>query len=82
LFIGSHLDTVPRAGAFDGILGVVIVVALIESLAGRRLPFAIEVVGFSEIRSASTKRERATMLLDTSSFISNKVQCSKVSTYR
>jgi allantoate deiminase len=27
LYIGSHLDTVPRAGAFDGILGVVIVAA-------------------------------------------------------
>ncbi len=48
LFIGSHLDTVPRAGAFDGILGVVLGVALIERLDGRRLPFAIEVIGFSE----------------------------------
>jgi allantoate deiminase len=48
LFIGSHLDTVPRAGAFDGILGVVLGVALIERLGGRRLPFAIEVIGFSE----------------------------------
>ena len=48
LFIGSHLDTVPRAGAFDGILGVVLPVTLIERLAGRRLPFAIEVIGFSE----------------------------------
>lgn len=48
LFIGSHLDTVPRAGAFDGILGVVLGIALIENLGGRRLPFAIEVIGFSE----------------------------------
>jgi allantoate deiminase len=48
LFIGSHLDTVPRAGAFDGILGVVLGVALIERLGGRHLPFAIEVIGFSE----------------------------------
>jgi len=48
LFIGSHLDTVPRAGAFDGILGVVLGVALIENLGGRRLPFGIEVIGFSE----------------------------------
>ncbi len=39
LFIGSHLDTVPRAGAFDGVLGVVMAVALVESLGGRRLPF-------------------------------------------
>jgi allantoate deiminase len=48
LYIGSHLDTVPRAGAFDGILGVIMAIALVERLAGRRLPFAIEVVGFSE----------------------------------
>ena len=48
LFIGSHLDTVPRAGAFDGILGVVLGVALIKVLTGRRLTFEIEVVGFSE----------------------------------
>ncbi len=48
LFIGSHLDTVPHAGAFDGILGVVLGVALVERLNRRRLPFAIEVVGFSE----------------------------------
>jgi allantoate deiminase len=48
LFIGSHLDTVPKAGAFDGVLGVVLGVALIEALEGRRLPFAIELLGFSE----------------------------------
>jgi allantoate deiminase len=48
LFIGSHLDTVPRAGAFDGVLGVVLAIALVDALRGRRLPFAIEVVGFSE----------------------------------
>jgi allantoate deiminase len=48
LLIGSHLDTVPNAGAYDGILGVVLAVALLEELQGRRLPFGIEVVGFSE----------------------------------
>jgi len=48
LLIGSHLDTVPNAGAYDGVLGVVIAVALLEALQGRRLPFGIEVVGFSE----------------------------------
>jgi allantoate deiminase len=48
LLIGSHLDTVPRAGAFDGVLGVVLAVALVDLLAGRRLNFEIEVVGFSE----------------------------------
>jgi allantoate deiminase len=48
LLIGSHLDTVPNAGAYDGILGVVLGIALLEALQGRRLPFGIEVVGFSE----------------------------------
>jgi allantoate deiminase len=48
LLIGSHLDTVPNAGAYDGVLGIVLAVALLEELRGRRLPFAIEVVGFSE----------------------------------
>jgi allantoate deiminase len=48
LFIGSHLDTVPHAGAFDGILGVVIGIKLVELLQSRRLRFGIEVVGFSD----------------------------------
>ena len=48
MLIGSHLDTVPDAGAFDGILGVVLGVALLEDYDGERLPFAIEIVGFSE----------------------------------
>jgi allantoate deiminase len=48
ILLGSHLDTVPNAGAYDGILGVVIAVAILEALEGRRLPFGIEVVGFSE----------------------------------
>jgi allantoate deiminase len=48
LILGSHLDTVRRAGAFDGVLGVVLAVALVEGLGGSRFPFSIEVVGFSE----------------------------------
>src|SRR5580700_5154838 len=48
MVLGSHLDTVPNAGAYDGVLGVVIAVALLESLGGRRLLLAIKVVGFSE----------------------------------
>lgn len=52
LLIASHLDTVPNAGAFDGVLGVVMGVAMVEELAGKRLPFAIEVIGFSEEEGA------------------------------
>jgi len=50
LLIGSHLDTIANAGAFDGVLGVVLGVALVEEVAAASaaLPFAIEVVGFSE----------------------------------
>jgi len=48
LLIGSHLDSVPNAGAFDGILGVVLGLAVVEQLGGQHLPFAIEVIGFSE----------------------------------
>jgi allantoate deiminase len=48
LIVGSHLDTVPHAGAFDGILGVVLGVALVKALGRRRLGFGIELVGFSE----------------------------------
>jgi allantoate deiminase len=48
LMMGSHLDTVPNAGAYDGMLGLVLAVSLLEALGGRKLPFGIEVVGFSE----------------------------------
>lgn len=50
LVIGSHLDTVVMAGRYDGMLGVVTAIACVASLNERakRLPFAIEVVGFGD----------------------------------
>lgn len=48
LIIGSHLDTVPDAGAFDGVLGVMIGLMLVEFLSAKKLSFAIELVCFSE----------------------------------
>lgn len=48
LVLGSHLDTVPNAGAYDGVLGVVLVITLVEALKRKKLPFAIEVIGFSD----------------------------------
>ncbi len=50
LLLGSHLDTVRNAGRFDGPLGVLLpIVALAElKRRGVTLPFAIEVLGFSE----------------------------------
>lgn len=50
LLLGSHLDTVPDAGSYDGMLGVVMAIAVAERL-GERIadfPFALEVVGFSD----------------------------------
>jgi allantoate deiminase len=50
LIVGSHLDTVRDAGTYDGPLGVLVGLAIVERLQreGRRLPFAIEVVAFTE----------------------------------
>jgi allantoate deiminase len=50
LLIGSHLDTVQNAGRFDGALGVLLPITAMEILRARgtRLPFAVEIVGFSE----------------------------------
>jgi len=48
LLIGSHLDTVPNAGAYDGVLGVLMGLALVEASAEKTYPFAIEVLGFSD----------------------------------
>ena len=50
LLLGSHLDTVPNAGKYDGPLGVMVALACIERLQmrGERLPFAIEVLGFAD----------------------------------
>ncbi len=48
LLTGSHLDTVPDAGAFDGVLGVAIPLACLRTLQGRKLAHAVEVIAFSE----------------------------------
>ncbi|HVU15596.1 MAG TPA: allantoate amidohydrolase [Candidatus Didemnitutus sp.] len=50
LVLGSHLDTVRNAGKFDGALGVLLPIVALGELRRRgvTLPFAIEVVGFSE----------------------------------
>lgn len=50
LLLGSHLDTVPDAGSYDGMLGVVMAIAVAERLGDQvsRLPFALEVIGFGD----------------------------------
>lgn len=50
LMSGSHYDTVRNAGKYDGRLGIFVPMACVRALhrQGRRLPYAIEVIGFSE----------------------------------
>jgi allantoate deiminase len=50
LIIGSHVDTVPNAGKYDGILGVMLGIALARAVqtTGLSLPFELEVIAFSE----------------------------------
>jgi allantoate deiminase len=50
MVFGSHLDTVCDAGKYDGPLGVLTALACVEHLheQERRLPFAIEILGFAD----------------------------------
>ena len=52
LLLGSHLDTVPSAGRYDGILGVLIALAVAERIAARvpadQRPVALEVLAFGD----------------------------------
>lgn len=59
LLLGSHLDTVRNAGRFDGPLGVLAAISVVERLheASRRFPFAVEIVAFADeegVRFGST----------------------------
>lgn len=61
LLTGSHYDTVRNGGKYDGRLGILVPIAVVKSLSKqkKRLPFGIEVVGFSEEEG---QRFRATFL--------------------
>ena len=48
LVIGSHFDTVPNAGPYDGVLGVLLALSLAQAQRGRKRNFALDVVAFSE----------------------------------
>jgi allantoate deiminase len=48
LVLGSHVDTVPDAGAFDGVLGVTLALEWVELAQELALPLPIEVIAFSE----------------------------------
>jgi N-carbamoyl-L-amino-acid hydrolase len=61
LMTGSHFDTVRNGGKYDGRLGILVPMAVVRELsaAGRRLPFGLEVVAFSEEEG---QRYKATFL--------------------
>ena len=61
LITGSHFDTVRNGGKYDGRLGILVPMACVRELhrQGKRLPFGIEVVGFSEEEG---QRYKATFL--------------------
>lgn len=50
LVLASHLDSIPNAGAYDGILGVLIAIAVVEQLyqSDITLPYAIDIIGFGD----------------------------------
>jgi allantoate deiminase len=48
LVLGSHIDTVPNAGAYDGVLGVVLALEWVQLAQELALMLPIEVIAFSE----------------------------------
>jgi allantoate deiminase len=48
VILGSHIDTVPDAGAFDGVLGVTVALELAELAQQLEHPLPVEVIAFSE----------------------------------
>jgi N-carbamoyl-L-amino-acid hydrolase len=61
LLTGSHYDTVRNGGKYDGRLGIFVPMVCVRELqrAGRRLPFALELVAFAEEEG---QRYKATFL--------------------
>ncbi|MGO4379470.1 allantoate amidohydrolase [Pseudoduganella sp. RAF19] len=50
LITGSHYDTVRNGGKYDGRLGILLPIAIVQQLheRGEKLPFHFEVIGFAE----------------------------------
>lgn len=48
LVIGSHIDTVPNGGKYDGVLGILVAIACARMMRDTELPFHVDVIAFSE----------------------------------
>jgi N-carbamoyl-L-amino-acid hydrolase len=64
--LGSHLDTVPQGGKFDGMLGVLAALECVRTIreAGIQLPWQLEVINFTDeeaAHNAGTVGSRAMM---------------------
>lgn len=61
LVTGSHFDSVRNGGKYDGNLGILLPIACVQQWhnAGKRFPFALEVIGFAEEEGV---RFKATLL--------------------
>lgn len=46
--VGSHIDTVPNGGRYDGVLGVLLGIAAIKALGDEPLHQTIDIIAFSE----------------------------------
>lgn len=48
--MGSHIDTVPNGGIYDGILGIILPISLVQYLFDNniKLPFHLEIVAFGD----------------------------------
>ena len=48
IVVGSHIDTVPNGGRYDGALGVVAALHVLLALQDVDLPFALEAIDFTD----------------------------------
>ena len=48
LVLGSHLDSVPNGGKYDGPLGVILAIEIFRDIDLASLPFNVEIVAFSD----------------------------------
>jgi len=48
LLLGSHQDSIPQGGRYDGMLGIVLPIVCLEYLKDAPLPFAVEVLAFAD----------------------------------